>query len=244
MISALTVLYNDGYINGIRLLPRGTALDKKIYDLFEYSFLDNDFIICADSMSIPKSRFDTRIENNIVSMERLQVFGKPDTWWNGTIKSGVIESQFVAANPLSTDGFYHLLAEQNGTVNGKIVFDTTDGVYKADFGTGKKTFSNADSSTRIKAFLAAATDLTIDVKHVLSSAEIQACSNDKQKATLKFLCVGSYYEGTTEKNAQGWSSARWETSLYDFKKRKFKCESITYSEETGRIVSIVFTEYK
>ena len=80
MISALTILYNDGYINGIRLLPRGTALDKKIYDLFEYSFLDNDFIICADSMNIPKSRFDTRIENNIVSMERLQVFGKQNQY--------------------------------------------------------------------------------------------------------------------------------------------------------------------
>lgn len=39
-----------------------------------------------------------------------------------------------------------------------------------------------------------------------------------------------------------WSSAVWETALYDFKKKKFKCTDMTYSTETGRVVSITFEE--
>ena len=40
----------------------------------------------------------------------------------------------------------------------------------------------------------------------------------------------------------GWSSAIWNTALYDLKKRKFKCTNIEYSSDTGRITAIHFEE--
>ena len=39
-----------------------------------------------------------------------------------------------------------------------------------------------------------------------------------------------------------WCSAEWRTALYDFKTRRFKCDSITYSEETGRVRCMYFSE--
>ena len=39
-----------------------------------------------------------------------------------------------------------------------------------------------------------------------------------------------------------WSTAVWNTALYDFKKRMFKCDYIHYNDETGRISEISFSE--
>lgn len=39
-----------------------------------------------------------------------------------------------------------------------------------------------------------------------------------------------------------WSSAEWRTALYDFKTRKFRCDNIKYSEITGRVNEIYFSE--
>lgn len=39
-----------------------------------------------------------------------------------------------------------------------------------------------------------------------------------------------------------WSSVKWTTVLSDFKKRKFKCEEITYNEDTGRVENMLFVE--
>lgn len=39
-----------------------------------------------------------------------------------------------------------------------------------------------------------------------------------------------------------WSSAEWQTALYDFKTRRFKCDDIEYSDITGRVNKIYFSE--
>lgn len=39
-----------------------------------------------------------------------------------------------------------------------------------------------------------------------------------------------------------WSSATWETALYDFKTRRFRCDEMKYEVETGRVKEIYFTE--
>lgn len=39
-----------------------------------------------------------------------------------------------------------------------------------------------------------------------------------------------------------WNTAIWQTGLYDFKTRRFKCDSIGYSEKTGRVNEICFSE--
>lgn len=41
---------------------------------------------------------------------------------------------------------------------------------------------------------------------------------------------------------EAWSSAEWRTALYDFKMRKFRCDNIKYSEVTGRVNEIYFSE--
>ncbi len=47
---------------------------------------------------------------------------------------------------------------------------------------------------------------------------------------------------TSGKNLDKWSSAVWNTALYDFKKRRFKCTEVTYNEKTGRVNCITFEE--
>ena len=39
-----------------------------------------------------------------------------------------------------------------------------------------------------------------------------------------------------------WSYAEWTTALYDFKTRRFKCDDIVYSDITGRVSEIYFSE--
>ena len=39
-----------------------------------------------------------------------------------------------------------------------------------------------------------------------------------------------------------WNSVVWSTALYDFKTKKFKCESMEYHPETGRVNVIYFSE--
>lgn len=46
----------------------------------------------------------------------------------------------------------------------------------------------------------------------------------------------------TGKDLDQWCYAEWRTALYDFKTRKFKCDDITYSESTGRVNALFFSE--
>ena len=46
----------------------------------------------------------------------------------------------------------------------------------------------------------------------------------------------------TTRNLGVWSTAIWNTALYDFKKRMFKCDYMHYSDKTGRISEISFSE--
>lgn len=39
-----------------------------------------------------------------------------------------------------------------------------------------------------------------------------------------------------------WSSAEWLTALYDFKTRRFRCDDMHYSDVTGRVKEIYFSE--
>ena len=41
---------------------------------------------------------------------------------------------------------------------------------------------------------------------------------------------------------EAWSSAEWRTALYDLKTRRFKCDDIKYSDVTGRVNEIYFSE--
>lgn len=45
-----------------------------------------------------------------------------------------------------------------------------------------------------------------------------------------------------DKTLQAWSFAEWRTALYDFKTRKFRCDDIKYSDVTGRVNEIYFSE--
>ncbi len=47
---------------------------------------------------------------------------------------------------------------------------------------------------------------------------------------------------TSQKNFDIWSSATWETALYNFKTKRFKCDFIGYHDETGRVNAIYFSE--
>lgn len=45
-----------------------------------------------------------------------------------------------------------------------------------------------------------------------------------------------------KESLEAWSSAEWRTALYDLKTRRFKCDDIKYSDVTGRVNEIYFSE--
>ena len=49
-------------------------------------------------------------------------------------------------------------------------------------------------------------------------------------------------DNNTGENLEYWSSATWQTALYNFKTKRFKCDFIGYSEVTGRVNEIYFSE--
>ena len=46
----------------------------------------------------------------------------------------------------------------------------------------------------------------------------------------------------TGENLDKWGTAIWNTALYDFKKKRFRCDGIEYNKETGRVNLIIFSE--
>lgn len=68
--------------------------------------------------------------------------------------------------------------------------------------------------------------------------------DDSQLETLldfsNFLTIK--VENNTGENLEYWSSATWQTALYNFKTKRFKCDFIGYSDETGRVNAIYFSE--
>lgn len=72
-------------------------------------------------------------------------------------------------------------------------------------------------------------------KNVLSS--LLSLSNKSDSGNLTKVVVNS-----TGKNLDRWSRIVWKTALYDLKSRKFKCDFIGYSDKTGRVNEICFSE--
>ena len=141
------------------------------------------------------------------------------------IKSTLIESKFFKRKcTWTSDEYYHLLDDLDGAhvENGEIKFSNPQKDY----------FTNPKTRDEITELLNAATYIKVNVKHTLTPEE-----NREENATLKFMA----WDNNDDHNA-GWSSAEWKTELYDFKTRKFKCESMTYSSVTGRVISMVFAE--
>ena len=69
----------------------------------------------------------------------------------------------------------------------------------------------------------------------------------EDEAILKLLKFSSSTPKITIKNPDSatlryWSKAVWSTALYDFKTRRFTCDSIEYSNVTGRVTKIYFSE--
>ena len=68
--------------------------------------------------------------------------------------------------------------------------------------------------------------------------------DDSQLETLldfsNFLTIK--VDNNTGEKLEYWSSATWQTALYNFKTKRFKCDFIGYNDETGRVNAIYFSE--
>ena len=49
---------------------------------------------------------------------------------------------------------------------------------------------------------------------------------------------------TTKQDYDAYTKLIWHTALYDMKTRKFKCDYVEYSADTGRVVALYFTQFK
>ncbi len=88
--------------------------------------------------------------------------------------------------------------------------------------------------------------ITLDGKSY--SAQLYDNGNKEEETPLKKLLkftssnmqqiVYNYDKSTLDK----WSSAIWKTALYDFKTRRFRCDSIKYSKITGQVNELYFSE--
>lgn len=78
----------------------------------------------------------------------------------------------------------------------------------------------------------------------ISSSGYYSLRNDKQLQNILLYSnnMNQSLTNTTGKNLDIWSTVTWETALYDFKKKRFKCDYMEYSGKTGLINKIYFSE--
>ena len=67
-------------------------------------------------------------------------------------------------------------------------------------------------------------------------------SGENMKQTIKHTFNSTVPQREREEGLKYWSSAIWKTALYDFKKRRFTCDDIKYSDSTGLVNEIWFSE--
>ena len=72
------------------------------------------------------------------------------------------------------------------------------------------------------------------------SENIKNYNSDAKYAIIKLTSPSDYYS----KNGWNklWIKLEFKSYLYDLKTRKFKCDSITYKSDSGRVDEIIFTE--
>lgn len=81
--------------------------------------------------------------------------------------------------------------------------------------------------------------------HLLDSSGKKLDNSSKLLNILKFSNNIRPIIKNTDGNYKkpgGWSQVVWNTALYEFKKKKFKCEKIDYSKDTGRVTALHFEE--
>lgn len=72
-------------------------------------------------------------------------------------------------------------------------------------------------------------------------------SSEEDKQLIDLLQLSSTDFKITKKNNDPstyryWSTIVWETALYNFKTKRFKCDDIRYNEKTGRVSELYFSE--
>lgn len=113
-----------------------------------------------------------------------------------------------------------------------------------------KIYSNFKEDTRLTTQYKDVTTLT--GMDVLSTSTTNKLHNGTEDYSLTPLQLIVSFASTNMKQTitnQGsqddlkvWSTAVWTSALYDFKTRRFKCDDIKYSDETGRVNEIYFSE--
>lgn len=160
------------------------------------------------------------------------------------LKTDVVESLIVYR--IYTNGAGKTM-ETPYPYNGK---DGPDGHYKifvdseASEKKGKLVIPKGASNDTTK-FTTTTTLKTVKNQKVLEEGTYYL--RDNTKTTLKNLLSFSDNMRQEVKNpdiygGESWSRALWETALYNFKIKKFKCTSTHYSKTTGRIDNLVFEE--
>lgn len=127
------------------------------------------------------------------------------------------EKLVTKSNKLDTDSTKYMMP--NG---GTFELTLADGTQaKAEDGTTKKYYALLDGSNSTSAL------------HKLLEF---SSNNPRMQARNSNTNVGS------TSSFRYWSTVVWSTALYDFKTKRFTCDSIKYNEATGRVSEIYFSE--
>lgn len=248
------------FFSSVRLWPEEedsmeTAEQLAKFNL-EYEVFDKKAMYGADVISC-LTKAQSNNEKYVAGEKYLTGNKYGEKYWINVyvnIKSDLEESLEVYYFDDMTAGFNKqkmlLEGEALPTVNGVpsdikmgdigFVFNKKDG----------KIYSTFDEGTDLKTQYKTVTSL--DGMEVLSTSSTNKLHSGTENYEVTPLQTLVSFAGTNMKQTitnQGgqdqlkiWSSAVWTSALYDFKTRRFRCDDIKYSDITGRVNEIYFSE--
>lgn len=206
---------NESYING-----KGLYIGSKTTDEYKINVYVNIKSPLDETMEIYYFDQDTNQEK--------QRYGSTSAEWNSLPQK-------------STEAIYKKLGQK------EIQDAPSEKYYTA--------FRNSDplyTSTKILSKSETGNDYYLEAnggkkKVILSDGTEKNYYSIEDNALEKLLDFSAKNPKITIKNSDStkyryWSTAIWITGLYDFKTKRFKCDEIRYSEVTGRINEIYFSE--
>lgn len=204
----------------------------------EYEVYDKKIMYGVDVISAlnkAKSNNEKYVEGNFLSGDKSGTEFYVDI--GVTLKEDIKESLLVYHIYTNSVGKVMETSYDEGNgINNQVFLNSSSGSTASDkFVIPKNALTTFTTSTQLK---------TVKDKKVLNKGTYSLRSaNTMLEDLLSFSDnMKQVIKNSDSGSGDKWSSAIWETALYNFKTKKFKCIDVHYSDTTGRIDRLDFEE--
>lgn len=186
-------------------------------------------------------RINDYLEENIeyyyFNNNGVQVQGFEESTLNGS-KKGINKKMSDVGFKIDGEGYYTMLKDSTyvGNLTNKINTDAVEitALKPVKDGGGGEILESSFNGEKLEGYYSLR---NLDSDTETSLAKLVNLSNKTDNGNLNKVVVNS-----NSNELKVWSRVVWKTALSDFKSRRFKCDYLEYSQKTGRVCKIYFSE--